>query len=212
MNSLQELTTNESSSSVIPRSEIVKVFNGPRSDTKLIEKVLNYLVINNGSIHAACTKFNLPRSSVELWVSTFNSNADSAYRIAKRKHNMLKYDDAFRATVVSAYQDGAAVSAISKKYGVHIATIYNWLRAANARESDTDSKKSDDRAALLARVIDDIKNGRTTEQSRSLSADFGVTTVNDKPAANTELNFCPCCGTNIKAVRVALETVQELSH
>ena len=125
------------------------------------------------------------------------------------------YPAEFRQRVIADVKQGTLVPDAAQKYGVHFSTIYAWLKEAGVewtrgkggRKSGQSTKNSANQA-LVHKVISDIQKGKMREETRSLADDFNVTSAG-KTQPDVELNYCPCCGTNIKAVRIAMETCQE---
>lgn len=112
---------------------------------------------------------------------------------------------------VDAYKEGEVVSSIGNRLKVNPCVIYNWINKFNRDGGFKRSGGSKEPEAMAAAVIADIKSGRAVGSACSLAEDFGVAshTTNN---SNTEVKFCPCCGTNIQAVRIALQTCQEVSQ
>lgn len=121
----------------------------------------------------------------------------------------IKYDAATINKVVLAYHNGRSVRALSEEYGIHVLTIYKWL---NGKVRSRKNANAEANAAFVEKVIKDINNSKDPAHSNSLAVDFGIgSDESNNSASKVELNFCPCCGTNIKAVRIALETCQEIA-
>jgi transposase-like protein len=113
--------------------------------------------------------------------------------------------------VIDACKKGEAVSAIGSRLNLNPCVIYNWINKFSRDGSFTSSGGNKEPEAMVAAVIDDIKSGRTRERAFSLADDFGVSSAASNNS-NIEVKFCPCCGTNMQAVRVALQTYQEVSQ
>lgn len=111
---------------------------------------------------------------------------------------------------IHAYQKGERVMEISDRINARPSRIYTWIKSYNMDPKKFAKRHSKVTATdLVAKVVEDIRAGKTVEHSRSFAEDFGFS---QEPShnSNIELKFCPCCGTNIKAVRIALETCQEI--
>jgi DNA-binding transcriptional ArsR family regulator len=102
-----------------------------------------------------------------------------------------RYDTNTQVEVLTAHASGELVSSIAKRFGMHPSTIYAWINALNESEKTDKPKKS-----------------ATVEKANSIAKDFGVSR---EVSSSVDLKFCPCCGTNIKAVRIALETCQQIN-
>lgn len=130
--------------------------------------------------------------------------------VSKRAANRRKISLEIMLAAINAYRKGERVMEISARLNARPSRIYNWIKIYNM-----DPKKFIKRHSkvvttdLAAKVVEDIRAGKTVEHSRSFAEDFGFS---QEPShnSNIELKFCPCCGTNIKAVRIALETCQEI--
>lgn len=131
----------------------------------------------------------------------------------KIPHHRRTHSLEMKMQALDAYKDGEVVSSIGNRFKINPCVIYNWIKKYN-RDGGFSRIGGDKKPeAAVAAVIADIKAGRTKESasSRSLAEDFGVA----NPAANNsniEVKFCPCCGTNVQAVRIALETCQEIQR
>jgi transposase-like protein len=215
---MTETKTSENHAFEILAQEVDKVFSDmPPNRIKLAANALNFLNKNGGNVTEAAKKFKITRPTLTAWVNWFNAKADSAHHVAVKKRN--NYSAVFMRKVVDAYNNGTPVGTLSVDFGVPAASIYNWIRVSNngkpqkrgRKPGVPNSRKPSIPNSLVQRVMQDIEHEYDTEQSHSLATDFTANPAISKPEANTELNFCPCCGTNIKAVRVALETCQEMS-
>lgn len=130
--------------------------------------------------------------------------------VSKRGTHIRKFSLEIMMQAINAYKNGARVLEISNRLNISPDRIYNWTRSYNK-----DPKKFAKRYGkvaptdLVTKVVEDIRAGKTGAHSRSFAEDFGIS---QEPShnSNIELKFCPCCGTNIKAVRIALETCQEI--
>jgi transposase-like protein len=121
-----------------------------------------------------------------------------------------KYSLETKMEAIRAYKKDERVVEISKRLNVPVQSIYTWIKKYNTNPKKFMQKRAKVApAALVSSVIEDIKSGRTGEHTRSFAEDFGVS-PSSSHSSNVELKFCPCCGTNIKAVRIALETFQEI--
>lgn len=112
---------------------------------------------------------------------------------------------------LDAYKEGETVSSIGKRLKTNPCVIYNWINKFNRDGGFKRSGGSKEPEAMVAAVIADIKSGRTRDSTRSLAEDFGVSSP-DADNSNIEVKFCPCCGTNMQAVRIALETCHEIQR
>lgn len=110
-------------------------------------------------------------------------------KTVRKKSN--RYDIDTQVEVLTAHAKGELVSSIAKRFGMHPSTIYAWIHAFNESEKTDKPKKS-----------------APVEKANSIAKDFGVSR---EVSSSADLKFCPCCGTNIKAVRIALETCQQLN-
>ncbi len=111
---------------------------------------------------------------------------------------------------VKAYKKGESVASIAKRIDSKGINIYQWVAQHRANPKIFINKvKNKNREKLVTKVVEDIRAGKTGEHSRSLVEDFGFNQEASNNS-NVELKFCPCCGTNIKAVQIALETCQEI--
>jgi hypothetical protein len=131
-------------------------------------------------------------------------------KVSKRGTHIRKFSLEIMMQAINAYKNGERVMEISNRLNISPDHIYNWTKSYN-----NDPKKfakrygKVDTTDLVTKVVDDIRAGKTGAHSRSFAEDFGIS---QEPShnSNIELKFCPCCGTNIKAVRIALETCQEI--
>jgi transposase-like protein len=136
--------------------------------------------------------------------------------VSRRAANRRKISLETKMEAIHAYQRGERVSEIANRLNGCPISIYNWIKSYKFNPEGFVKRhgnlKTDDTTAttdLVAKVVEDIRAGKTVEHSRSFAEDFGF---GQEPShnSNIELKFCPCCGTNIKAVRIALETCQEI--
>ena len=130
--------------------------------------------------------------------------------VAKRATHRRKFSLETMMEAINAYKKGERVLEISDRLNTRPDRIYNWIKIYNK-----DPKKFAKRHGkvaptdLVTKVVEDIRAGKTGAHSRSFAEDFGIS-QDPSHNSNIELKFCPCCGTNIKAVRIALETCQEI--
>lgn len=149
------------------------------------------------------------RKTIEASETAENEKTHMSNSTKKKDRRGIKYDDATISKVVLAYNNGRSVRALSEEYGIHTLTIYKWL---NGKVRGRKNANAEANAAFVEKVIKDINNSEDTAHSNSLAVDFGIgLDESNNSTSKVELNFCPCCGTNIKAVRIALETCQELA-
>lgn len=131
--------------------------------------------------------------------------------VSKRTANRRKISLEIMMEAINAYKKGERVMEISDRINARPSSIYNWIKSYNR-----DPKKFAKRHSkvtttdLVTKVVEDIRAGKTGVHSRSFAEDLGIS---QEPShnSNIELKFCPCCGTNIKAVRIALETYQKIT-
>ena len=142
--------------------------------------------------------------------------------VSRRAANRRKISLETKMEAIHAYQRGERVSEIANRLNGCPISIYNWIKSykfdperfikrhGSLKTNDTtDATDTTATTDLVAKVVEDIRAGKTVEHSRSFAEDFGFS---QEPShnSNIELKFCPCCGTNIKAVRIALETCKEI--
>ena len=136
--------------------------------------------------------------------------------VSRRAANRRKISLETKMEAIHAYQRGERVTEIAERFNSAPISIYYWIKSYKLNPEGFVKRhgnlKTDDTTAttdLVAKVVEDIRAGKTVEHSRSFAEDFGFS---QEPShnSNIELKFCPCCGTNIKAVRIALETCQEI--
>ena len=130
--------------------------------------------------------------------------------VSKRASNRRKISLETMMEAINAYKKGERVMEISERLNARPSRIYNWIKSYN-RDPKKFAKRHVKVAAtdLVTKVVEDIRTGKTGAHSRSFAEDFGISQESSHNS-NIELRFCPCCGTNIKAVRIALETCQEI--
>jgi transposase-like protein len=130
--------------------------------------------------------------------------------VSKRAANKRKFSLEVKMEAINAYKKGERMMNITKRLNTTPASIYNWIKSykrdpQNFAKSHSKVNPTD----LVNKVVEDIRAGKKGAHSRSFAEDFGIS--QEPPHnSNIELKFCPCCGTNIKAVRIALETCQEI--
>lgn len=171
------------------------------SETKTIVDVLNCVAINNGNVLSASRIFKISPKIIIKWIDKFNSVAGVRNRI-KRKRSYWAATDT-KAKVFELHAQGVSVAQIAKKLKLKVPSIYSWLKKA---------KLEGNRHPYVSKVIEDIKNEQRGGASHSLASDFNIdANLNTRETSNSiEINFCPCCGTNIKAVLIALQACKEL--
>lgn len=133
-------------------------------------------------------------------------------KVKKRKRTYLST----RLEAVKAYREGEAASKIAERIGVSEAAVYLWInkyKSKSKRFFDT-FLNSNNNDKLTTRTVD-TPAPAVEENYHSLAEDFGLLQFDNNKtdnADNTELNFCPHCGTDIKAVRIALETCKSIKQ
>jgi transposase-like protein len=121
----------------------------------------------------------------------------------------ITYKPAAKLQVVKAHKKGESVSSISQRLKLNKSIIYNWINKYKGGGKAALSRTKKAPGVTSVTMIDNTKPGRAGAQTFSLAEDFGL----DSPASNNsniEVKFCPCCGTNVQAVRIALETYQTI--
>jgi transposase-like protein len=140
-------------------------------------------------------------------------------KVSKRGTHSRKFSLETKIEAIHAYKKGNSITEIAGRFNGSSNSIYNWIRSykldpeafvkrhGNLKTNDTTATTAT--TDLVTKVVEDIRAGKTGAHSRSFAEDFGIS---QEPShnSNIELKFCPCCGTNIKAVRIALETYQEI--
>jgi transposase-like protein len=137
-----------------------------------------------------------------------NQSNNSMETLSKATPRIM-YKPEAKLQVVKAHKKGEAVSSISQRLKLNKSIIYSWIKKykGGGKAALSRTKKAPGGAAVT--VVDNIKASRTGAQTFSLAEDFGL----DSPISNNsniEVKFCPCCGTNVQAVRIALETYQTI--
>lgn len=128
-----------------------------------------------------------------------------------KKRVRFSYSDEIKAKAVELYNQGVPVVKISNELKIKAAcAIYTWIRKASEKSNASKSKKK--LHPTVSEVISAITKNRKGEEAYSLASDFGISANTENRETNNpvELKFCPCCGTNIKAVMIALQTCQEM--
>jgi transposase-like protein len=128
------------------------------------------------------------------------------------------YPADFVAEVVEYFKKGHSTAKTSKKFNICTATVLNWAHKNGAtirrRGRPVASETKNKIHPTVSKVIKAINNERAGGEAYSLASDFGISEKAEsrEPSAPAELNlsYCPCCGTNIKAVMIALQTVKEM--
>lgn len=128
-----------------------------------------------------------------------------------KKRIRLFYSDEIKAKAVELYNQGVPVVKIKNELKIKsVCVIYIWIRKALEKSDAPESKKKLHPA--VSKVISAITKERKGGEVYSLASDFGISANAEKEETDNsvELKFCPCCGTNIKAVMIALQTCQEM--
>lgn len=111
---------------------------------------------------------------------------------------------------INAYKKGERVADISARLNIKTNRIYSWIKSHSLNpEKFAKRQRNINTTDLVTKVVEDIRAGKKVAHSRSFAEDFGLSQESSNNS-NVELKFCPCCGTNIKAVQIALETCQEI--
>lgn len=124
----------------------------------------------------------------------------------KQRHRCTSQE---KLEIINKYKKGEAASEISKIFNVSVSTIYKWFNDYTLDPKGFVRNNKKTKATLPAFSVTDNIVSDKNEHTRSLLDDF-IETPEPSYNSNNELKFCPCCGTNIKAVRIALETYQEI--
>lgn len=125
---------------------------------------------------------------------------------------MPLYSDKTKAKAVKLYKQGMSVVKIVEKMKLKVPTVYNWIRLAAEKEAGNKSNNKNKIHPDVSKVIEDINNEQAGGEMHSLASDFGISANAESRETSTpvELKFCPCCGTNIKAILIALQACKEL--
>jgi len=190
--------------------KLATIYTTKRHDVKFIVDVLNYVAANDGNVHAACKKFKVSRTSVLAWIDQYNALVSPREQLKRRL--VSPYSDETKAKAVEMYRQGMSVVKIVKKLKLKGPTVYTWIREAAEKESGNKSSKKNKIHPAVSKVIEDIRNEQAGGETHSLASDFGISANAESRETGTpvELKFCPCCGTNIKAVLIALQACKEL--
>jgi transposase-like protein len=108
-----------------------------------------------------------------------SENSDSGFNLSNIKINSRHYDPKFKDYILDLVAKGAAVADLAAKWKINTTSIYAWVNTASKNNSEEAEKK-----------------GPKSYRSRnSIVKSYAP-----------EVKFCPCCGTDIRAVVIALET------
>lgn len=200
----------EALSKSVSESQVNAIFENSTYEAEFIGAVLNYLLENQVSINAVCEKFNLTYRTVISWVDQFNAAVGPRNSI-KRNLRPL-YSDESKVEAVKMYNKGIPVTTIADKLKVSSHSIYAWIRQAAQKTNGNKSKNKSKMHPTVSKAMEDIRNEHNSGETHSLASDFGISenAENRETSTPVEIKFCPCCGTNIKAVMIALQTCQEL--
>ena len=180
---------------------------GRGADAKVISKFLNY-VAHSGNVSAAVRKFHdVSLEAARRWIYRYNLLAAPSETIKVRRHKWRPQE--VRAQAVAMYNENVKVEDIAKNFGVSTFTIYSWIKSTKNKKKFKSKNKMH---PAVSKVIEDIRNEQSSGETYSLASDFGISANTDTRETGTpvELKFCPCCGTNIKAVLIALQACKEL--
>lgn len=143
------------------------------------------------------------------------SDEQKAKLVSKKKNaNFWPLD--MRMKAVELYKQGYSVREIAKELKISIPAIYVWINKAGLafhgkKRAKSKRAKRNKLHPSVSKVINDIRKEQSDVETHSLASDFGISANTDKETDSAiELKYCPCCGTNIKAVLVALQTCKEL--
>lgn len=127
-----------------------------------------------------------------------------------KKQRKSLYSDKVKAKAVKLYNQGVSVIKISEKLKLKAPSVYSWIQAA--RKASAHKSNENEVHPAVHKVINSIRKEQAGGEAHSLASDFGINeNAENREAINpVELKFCPCCGTNIKAVMIALQTCQEI--
>lgn len=179
---------------------------GRGADAKVISKFLNY-VAHSGNVSAAVRKFpDVSLEAARRWIYRYNLLAAPSETIKVRRRGLPQE---VRAQAVAMYNGNVKVEDIAKNFGVSTFTIYSWIKSTKNKKKFKSKNKIH---PAVSKVIEDIRNEQAGGETHSLASDFGISANAESRETSTpvELKFCPCCGTNIKAVLIALQACKEL--
>lgn len=113
----------------------------------------------------------------------------------KKKQSRTSHPDNLKQDVIkSVIEDGVTPSDAASKFNIKIATVYSWLQKVDKWKNINKNRRGKRTTDSIADSIGVSKGSRKAKN---------VSYVNN----SSNVNFCPCCGTNIQAVVIALETV-----
>lgn len=113
----------------------------------------------------------------------------------KKKQSRIAHSADLKQDVIkSVIEDGVTPSDAAYKFNIKIATVYSWLQKVDKWKNINKNRRGKRATTSIADSIGVSKGIRKTKN---------VSYSNN----SSNVNFCPCCGTNIQAVVVALETV-----
>jgi transposase-like protein len=131
----------------------------------------------------------------------------SNHKIANAKpRQKSKYSDVFRKQVLQYYHgktDNENIHDIAGKFKVHFTTIYQWLK--NERKGGLSFTREP-----AAPAVESIASTISTPEDKPRRKYNKKTEASEAPA--TAVRFCPCCGTNIEAVALAMNVVSSASN
>lgn len=194
----------------VSESQVNAIFENSDYEAEFIGSVLNYILEKQASIKAVCEKFNLTYRTVISWIEQFNAAVGPRNSI---KRNLRPtYSDELKGEAVELYNKGIPATTIADKLKVTNQSIYTWIRQAAQKTAVNKSNNKSKTHPTVSKAMEDIRTAHNSGETHSLASDFGISenAENRETSTPVEIKFCPCCGTNIKAVMIALQTCQEL--
>lgn len=106
-------------------------------------------------------------------------------RTTMKNKTLSRYTEEFKNSVLTAVKETKDVKGVAAQFGVNKSTVYSWMQDGGKRKN-----------------VDSIEAVIRPKEIKSKS----------KPANTSfsRVDFCPCCGTSIKAVAIALETYKSI--